>query len=171
MEGLSAGGDVTHGEIEGADVVVGKNNRQQTGGRGDQNVTINNPHVDDDEAGTIRLFYELVNRIEGKLDQERREWRAAVDGLRHDIDELAKIAHETKARVDSIGDNMAQAVVLNQTHRRTFAAGFVLLTAPVPLYFDGFLRVIDLNWPIALMLALACYGLSAGFWHYMWWPR
>lgn len=170
MEGLSAGGDVTHGEIEGADVVVGKSNRQQTGGRGDQNVTITNAH-DDDETGTIRLIYELVSRLENNLAREGREWRAAFDGLRHDIGEVAKTTNETKVRVDSISDNVAQAVILNQNHRRTFLAGFVLLSVPVPLYFDGFLRAIDLNWPIAILLALACYGLSAGFWHYMWWGR
>lgn len=170
-DGLHAGRDATGAEIDGAkDVVVGKDNRQQTGGYGDQSVTINPAH-DDDKTGTIRLIYELVSRLENNLAREGREWRAAFEGLRHDIGEVARVTHETKVRVDNIGDKVAQAVILNQTHRRTFLAGFVLLSAPVPLYFDGFLRIIDLNWPIALLLALACYALSAGFWHYMWWPR
>jgi len=163
--------DVTGATIDGAqNVVVGKANRQQSGGRGDQNVTINSAH-DDDEFGTIRLIYELVSRLESNLAREGREWRAAFEGLRHDIGEVAKVAHETKAKVEGIGENVAQAVMLNQTHRRAFVAGFALLTVPVPLYFDGFLRGIDLNWPLALIMALLCYGLSAGFWHYMWWGR
>lgn len=161
--------DVTGADIDGAqNVVVGKANRQQSGGRGDQNVTINSAH-EDDESGTIRLIYDLVSRLENNLAREGREWRAAFEGLRHDIGEVARVTQETQARVDSIGDNVAQAVILNQTHRRTFLAGFLLLTVPVPLYFDGFLRGIDLNWPLALIMALLCYGLSAGFWHYMWW--
>lgn len=168
--GDSHSGDVTGADIDGADnVAVGKNNRQQTGGYGDQTFTFNSAHDDGGETGTIRLIYELVSRLENKLEREGKEWRAAFEGLRHDIGEVARVTHETKARVDNIGDNVAQAVILNQTHRRTFLAGFVLLSVPVPLYFDGFLRAIDLNWPLALMLALACYAMSAGFWHYMWW--
>lgn len=168
----AAAGDVTAANIDGAEnVIVGQGNRQQTGGHGDQLVTINQPHENEnDEAATIRLFYELYSRLEGKLEQERREWRAAVDGLRRDIAELAR-NQATQSQVDDMRGDISQAVVLNKTHRRTFAAGYVLLTMPVPLYFEGFLRVIDLNWPIALLLSLACYGLSAGFWHYMWWPK
>lgn len=169
---MQAGGDVTHAQVDSAeDVVVGKGNRQQTGGRGDQNVAINLSHHDDDEAATIRLIYELVSRLENNLAREGREWRAAFDGLRHDIGEVSKVANETKAQVEHIGQGIAQAVLVTETHRRTFLAGFILLSVPVPLYFDGFLRVIDLNWPLAIVLSLACYGLSAGFWHYMWWPR
>lgn len=168
----AAAGDVTAANIDGAEnVIVGQGNRQQTGGHGDQLVTINQSHENEnDEAATIRLFYELYSRLEGKLEQERREWRAAVDGLRRDIAELAR-NQATQSQVDDMRGDITQAVVLNKTHRRTFAAGYVLLTMPVPLYFEGFLRVIDLNWPIALLLSLACYGLSAGFWHYMWWPK
>lgn len=162
--------DITSATIDGAEnVTVGKDNRQQTGGYGDQHVTVN-AH-DEGEIGTIRLIYELVSRLENNLAREGREWRAAFDGIRHDIVEVSQIAHETKARVDDINNGMAQAVILNQTHRRTFLAGFALLTLPVPLYFDGLLRVADINWPLALTMALACYALSAGFWHYMWWGR
>lgn len=157
--------DVTGANIDGAEnVVVGKANRQQSGGRGDQNVTINSH--DEPEPNRLGLIYDLVLRIESNLEREGREWRAAFGGLRNDIGEVSRVAHETKAKVD---ENLAQAVTLNQNHRRAFAAGFVLLTVPVPLYFDGFLRGIDLNWPLALVLALSCYAISAGFWHYMWW--
>ena len=51
---------------------------------------------------------------------------------------------------------MAKSVKLSQTHPQVFYMGFALLALPVPLYFENFLDLIDLNWPMALLLALSC---------------
>ena len=178
-DGLHAGRDATGAEIDGAkDVVVGKDNRQQTGGYGDQRVTVNTHDDDSEHTTTIKLVYGLVMNLREEIARERAARQADMAALREELGALQHTVAATQLQIERVGDHVAamsthwqQAVILNQTHRRTFLAGFVLLSAPVPLYFDGFLRIIDLNWPIALLLALACYALSAGFWHYMWWPR
>lgn len=159
-------GDVTGADVDGAEnVVVGKENRQQVGGQ--SNVTFNQP--DHGEARTIRLIYELVSRLENNLVREAQAWRDAVSGLRAEVTDLRTVANETQRQVSEINDGVTRSVKLDRAHPQAFLMGFALLALPVPLYFDGLLTLIDLNWPLAAVLSLSCYAVSAGFWRYMWW--
>lgn len=158
--------DVTGADVDGSEnVIVGKENRQQLGGV--STVTVNHP--DGSEARTIRLIYDLVSRLESNLAREAQGWREAIQELKGEVADLRTVANETQRQVGEINDGMAKSVKLSQTHPQVFYMGFALLALPVPLYFENFLDLIDLNWPMALLLALVCYAMSAGFWHYMWW--
>lgn len=163
--------DVTGADIDDAEnVVVGKGNRQEVDGHygGQSNVTVNH-HTDSSEAKTIGLIYELVSRLESNLVREAQGWREAIHELKGEVADLRTVANDTQRQVGEINDGMAKAVKLSQTHPQVFYMGFALLALPVPLYFENLLDLIDLNWPMALLLALSCYAMSAGFWHYMWW--
>lgn len=162
--------DVTGADIDGAqNVVVGKGNRQEVDGHygGQSNVTVNHP--DGSEARTIRLIYELVSRLESNLVREAQGWREAILDLKTEVADLRTVADRTQRQVGEISDGLAKSVKISQNHSQAFYMGFALLALPVPLYFEGLRELIDLNWPMALLLALSCYAMSAGFWHYMWW--
>jgi len=158
-------GDTIGGQIDDAGhVVVGKGNRQEShsqSGGSQSNVTVNPPA---DTGGIGHLLLDIVQQMQRSMNELSRE----VADVRREVADVRDIAVATQRRIQEFGDNLAAVVQLTPAHDRAFYAGFALLTLPVPLYFEGFLRLIDLNWPLALGLALACYALSAGLWRYMW---
>jgi hypothetical protein len=171
-------GDTTGATIDGAEnVVVGKENRQQSGGYGDQNVTI---HENDENAHatTIRLVYELVAKLAGQIDQERKDRITDMATLRNELNALQHTAVATQLQVERVGDHVAamaahwpQAVKVTERHRWTFAAAFTMLFAPVPLFYAQVRDHIDVSWQAALAFALVAYTVSAILWSYMWWGK
>lgn len=155
--------DVTGADIDGAqNVTVGKSNRQEVDGRygGQSSVTIN--HEPQASGDALQRIYETM----------MAHWRTQQDGMeeiRAELGKLRETVNQTQREVREIGEGMTKAVQLDRAHPQAFYMGFALLALPVPLYFEGFLDLIDLNWPLALLLSLSCYAVSAGFWHYMWW--
>lgn len=170
--------DVIGADIDGAEnVVVGKENRQQTGGYGDQHVTVNT-HDENEHTATIRLVYELVAKLTGQIERERHERLADMAALRAELNALQNTAVATQLQVERVGDHVAamaahwpQAVKVTERHRWTFVAAFATLFAPVPLFYSQVRDHIDVSWQAALAFALVAYTVSAFLWSYMWWSR
>lgn len=165
-------GDTTGANVDGAgNVVVGRENRQQTGGYGDQSVTVNAHHDEDDHTKTIRLVYELVSNLTTKIDAERVDRQRTTEQMRRDLEELRRIAHETQRQVDGLLHKAQAAVTITQTHRLVFGVGFALLMLPLPLFYSDVRAHVGVSWQFALVMAIVCYLFSAAAWAYMWWGR
>ena len=170
--------DVTGATVDGSEnVTVGRENRQQIGGYGDQSVNIGMAH-DDEHVATIRLVYELVAKLTGQVDRERAERIADMTALRNELNELRHTAQMTQLQVEGVGDHVAaiaahwsQAVTVTDKHRWTFAAAFALLFAPVPLFYSQVRDNIDVSWQAALTFAAVAYLISALLWSQMWWSK
>ncbi len=157
--------DTAGATIEGAEnTTVGKGNVQQVVNVGDGN-------GDNEHAATIRLIYELVSNLSVKIDAEHKERTTAMEHLRHDLEKLRRIAHQTQQQVEGLLHRAAGSVTINGSHRTVFGIAFLLLTIPMPLYYSDVRDHVGVSWQFALMLALLCYALSAVAWSYMWWGR
>ena len=157
--------DTTGATIDGAEnTTVGKKNVQQI-------VNVGDNHHDDEHTATIRLVYELVSNLTVKIDSERIERNRTTAELRHDLDELRRIAHETQRQVAGLLHKAEAAVTVNQTHRIVFASAFALLMMPMPLFYSDVRMHIGVSWQFALTMAVVCYLFSAIAWSYMWWGR
>jgi uncharacterized coiled-coil protein SlyX len=163
--------DQTISKIDGAEnVITGAHNRQQV-----VNVGSGEPDI---HTSTIRLVYELVSDLKKQIDHERNERHEAMNELRKDVAELRKIAHETQAQVREVGErlgslavNVGNSVVLTPRHRVAFAAAFVALFSPVPLFYTQVRDLAEIGWQSALVFAAFAYLMSAMIWSYMWWSR
>lgn len=155
--------DTTGANIDGAEnTTVGKGNVQQVVRVGDG---------DNEHTATIRLVYELVSTLSVKIDAEHKERTTATEQLRHDLEELRRIAHQTQQQVEGLLHRATGFVTINGSHRTVFGIAFLLLTIPMPLYYSDVRDHVGVSWQFALMLALLCYALSAVAWSYMWWGR
>ncbi len=167
-------GDVTGADVsEAGNVVVGKENRQQT-------VTVNALplHDDSEHITTIALVYELVTKLMKQIDQERKERTEDMAALRSELDRLRTTAAAMQLQIERVGDHLAtvaahwpKAVVVSDRHRWTFATAFAMLFAPVPLFYSQVRDHLDIGWQAALLLAAIAYLVSALLWSYMWWGK
>jgi hypothetical protein len=147
MDAFVTGSQLAHALAGGSDIQQAYNLSKP--GRNRQYVLLNGSvrmNGDTDGEDTNRLLMALFQDLSNR--QSRTDSR---------LDRLER-------KVDSGFAAVMQAP--SPIRRRAWVTGFLLLFAPVPLFYSNVREIVGVGWPFALLVALGCYGLSAAMFAY-----
>lgn len=113
---------------------------------------------ENEEVRTIRMLNEWGSKLNRRIDEMERRFMHEIEGVREEV----------RSETRQIKVHMTSAVQLTPTHSAAFVVAFVLLFAPVPLFYVQVRDMVGISWSAALSIAALCYGVSALLWRYMW---
>lgn len=153
------GGDVIDSAVDSSqNVTIGKENVQNV-----INVNHDEQHrnADDTHVITVRLLNDWLSRFEKRMDRESEERRKAQDELRRELDEVKRI-------IGDMSSKFSGTLRLPYGHMQIFAAAFLLLWAPTPLFLSDVRSLIGISWVFTVLVTIGAYMMSAFLWGYLW---